>query len=158
MSTGMTGMAGMAIQKKYPWVCFQFERGRCLVQLQKVRIDWNRRLISIHFTHIQHHSQDECFRSILTVKFIPVSECSFLAGLSRVIIQYLQRGDTRPTRYWLYSHRNRPLGLEHVLKVCAARANSRQRKVAMPAERTSCSSSSSASSSGETAPARGLCG
>jgi hypothetical protein len=65
-------------------------------------------------------------------------------------------------RYWLYNDKNRPFALEHALRLRAARANSRQRKLAMPAERMSSSSSSRAISSGgtreSTALERGACG
>ena len=68
----------------------------------------------------------------------------------------------RRTKYWLYNDKNRPFALEHAPRLRAARANSRQRKLAMPAERISSSSSSSAISSGgtreSTALARGACG
>ena len=47
------------------------------------------------------------------------------------------------TRYWLYNDKNRPFALEHALRLRAARANSRHRKLAMPAERISSSSPSS---------------
>jgi hypothetical protein len=100
-----------------------------------------------------------------TVELIPISESGLLVGLSCSCITTTTPPRDRSqgrTRYWLYSHRNRPLALEHALKAWAARANSRQRKWAIPADKTSSSSNSSASSSGgtreSTALARGASG
>jgi hypothetical protein len=100
----------------------------------------------------------------LTVELIPVSESGLLAGLPVIVSLHCisWTAKERRTRYWLYNDKNRPFALEHALRLRAARANSRQRKLAMPAERMSSSSSSSAISSGDTsestALASGACG
>jgi hypothetical protein len=88
MSTSITGMTEMSIQEEYPRIRLQFERRRCLIQPQKACIDRCRGLTSIHFTQFQFHGQDECSFSKLTVKLIPVSKSSFLAGLTVFMLSY----------------------------------------------------------------------